>query len=141
MSSLFNQDFLVQSSSYREIMNGTVLPWLHKRERVAMIPGFGDRPLYCVSYDADDPVATVLIVHGFTENAFKYAELIWSLLHLRFSVVAYDQRGHGRSWRSEGISDNSVTHTDRFSDYVSDLKHICDACRPALFLHDLQELR
>ena len=131
MSSLFNQDFLVQSSSYREIMNGTVLPWLHERERVAMIPGFGDRPLYCVSYDADDPVATVLIVHGFTENAFKYAELIWSLLHLRFSVVAYDQRGHGRSWRSEGISDNSVTHTDRFSDYVIDLKHICDACRPA----------
>ena len=131
MSEIFNEDYLISAPSYREIMNGSVLPWLEEKQHVSTVPGYEGRPLYRVSYEADDPVATVLIVHGFTENAYKYAELIWSLLHLRFSVIAYDQRGHGRSWRADGIPGPSVTHVDRFSDYVSDMKLICDACRPA----------
>ena len=130
MTDCFNEDYLVQSASYAEIMNGTVLPWLKEKEREAIIPGFEDRPIYCVSYEAEDPVATVLLVHGFTENAYKYSELIWSLLHLHYSVVAYDQRGHGRSWRADGIPSASVTHVDRFTDYIHDLKIICDAYRP-----------
>lgn len=131
MSDLFNEDFLIRASSYRETMDSTVLPWLAGKERAATVPGFEGRPLYCVSYEAEDPAATVMIVHGFTENAYKYAELIWSLLHLGFSVVAFDQRGHGRSWRGEGIPHPSVTHVDRFSDYVADLKIVCDTYRPS----------
>ena len=126
MKDLFNEEYLVHSSSYRETMNSIVLPWLDKIEHACMIPGYHDRPLYSVSYDAEEPVGTVLIVHGFTENALKYAELIWSLLHLHFSVVVYDQRGHGRSWRSDGIPDPSVTHVDSFTEYVEDLHIICD---------------
>lgn len=124
MKDLFNEDYLVRSSSYAEVMNGTVLPWLREREKVSFVPGYEGRPLYCVSYEAEDPAAVVLLVHGFTENAYKYAELIWSLLHLRFSVVAYDQRGHGRSWRDEGVPDPSVTHVDHFAEYVRDLEMI-----------------
>ena len=131
MSDIFNEDFLVRSPSYSEIMNGTVVPWLKDKETAVRIPGFQDRPLYCVSYKAENPVATVLIVHGFTENAYKYAEIIWSLLHLHFSVIAYDQRGHGRSWRDEVIAAPSVTHVDRFSDYVADLKIVYDTYRPS----------
>jgi lysophospholipase len=113
-------------------MNQVVLPWLKDRETVETVPGEGEKPLYTVSYRADDPAATVVIVHGFTENAFKYSELIFSLLHNHFSVVAYDQRGHGRSWRAEGISDPSVTHMDHFEDYVSDLKAVCDHFLPSM---------
>ena len=81
MTEVFSEDYLVQSgSSYSRIMNDTVLPWLESNGTVAVIPGFENRPLYCVSYQADHPVATVLIVHGFTENALKYSELIFSLL-------------------------------------------------------------
>ena len=131
MSDLFNEDFLLRASAYRETMENTVLPWLHEKENAAIVPGWEGRPLYCVSFEADNPAATVMIVHGFTENAYKYAELIWSLLHLGFSVVAFDQRGHGRSWRSDGIPHPSVTHVDRFSDYVNDLRIVCDSYRPA----------
>ncbi len=130
MNDLFNEDYLVQSPDYRNVMNSCVLPGLQKMEQVSVIPGFEGRPLYCVSYEADHPVATVLFVHGFTENAFKYAELIWSLLHLRFSVIAFDQRGHGRSWRDGNISDPSVTHVDHFAEYVQDLSIICETFRP-----------
>ena len=130
MSELFNKDYLVRAGYYRQTMEETVLPWLKEKENVSMVPGYEGRPLYCVSYAAEDPVATVMIVHGFTENAYKYAELIWSLLHLRFSVIAFDQRGHDRSWRSEGIPHPSVTHVDRFSDYVSDLEIVCNTFSP-----------
>ena len=126
MDGIFNEDYLVCSPSYGDIINGTVLPWLGKKEKVSEIRGADNRPLYCVSYEAEKPLATVVIVHGFTENAFKYAELIWSLLHHHFSVVIFDQRGHGRSWRDPDVEDHSVTHVDHFSEYIDDLKIICD---------------
>ena len=126
MSELYNEDYLICSPSYSEILNGIVLPWLSDRENAAEIQGADHRPLYCVSYQAEEPLATVVIVHGFTENAFKYAELIWSLLHCHFSVIAFDQRGHGRSWRDPDIRDFSVTHVDHFSEYVDDLSVVCD---------------
>ncbi len=129
MSELFNEDYLVLSESYRDTMNRIVLPWLKKKEETRIVSGFGEKPLYSVCYEADQPVGSVLIVHGFTENAFKYAELIWSLLHFRFSVIAYDQRGHGRSWRDEKVAIPSVTHVDHFSEYVEDLRIICETYR------------
>ena len=126
MNTVFNEDYLISADDYSRVMNCDVLPFLKAREKTETICGAGQKPLYCVSYDADDAVATVVLVHGFTENAFKYSELIFSLLNNRFSVVAYDQRGHGRSWRPEEIKDSSVTHVDRFEDYVTDLKSVCD---------------
>ena len=126
MSAFFNTDFLVCDGYYQDVMNTSVLPWLKEREITETVSGYQDRPLYTASWQADHPVGTVFIVHGFTENAFKYSELIFSLLHLHYSVVAYDQRGHGRSWRPDGIKDPSVTHVDSFSEYVEDLQIICD---------------
>lgn len=131
MPSDFNEDFLVSSDRYADVMETRVLPRLLEKEAVKILPGKDHRDLYTVSYAAEDPVATVLIVHGFTENAYKYAELIYSLLQHHLTVVAYDQRGHGRSWRPEGLADLSVTHVDRFEDYVEDLKAVCDFYRPA----------
>ena len=132
MNTLLNEDFLVKADDYAHVMDQVVLPWLKDRETTETVPGVGDKPLYAVSYRADNPVATIVLVHGFTENAFKYSELIFSLLHNHFSVVSYDQRGHGRSWRAEGIADPSVTHLDRFEDYVGDLKAVCDHFLPSL---------
>lgn len=125
-NSAFNNDYLVSSSSYAEVMNQSVLPFLQEKEQNCSVSGFENKPIYCVSYQADKSVGTVFIVHGFTENAMKYAELIFSLLHHHYSVVAYDQRGHGRSWRSEAVPDSSITHVDHFSDYVSDFQSVCD---------------
>lgn len=127
MEQQFNEDYLVVSDQYSQVMDSTVIPWLKEKETETVLSTYDGHPLFCVSYTADEPEGTVLIVHGFTENAYKYAELIYSLLHEHFSVVAYDQRGHGRSWRPEAIPDPSVTHVDRFEDYVSDLKTVYDS--------------
>lgn len=44
-----------------------------------------------------DARAQVLLVHGYAEHAGRYSHLIDALTQARFSVYAYDQRGHGRS--------------------------------------------
>ena len=140
---MFNPDHLISSPDYTRVMDTVVLPGLQAREKRADLSGLDGTPLYCSSWDADHPAGTVLVLHGFTENAFKYSELIWSLLQNGFSVVAYDQRGHGRSGRAEGLSDASVTHVDSFEDYVSDLELVCSrvlASMPAphmIFAHSM----
>jgi lysophospholipase len=121
----FNPDGLVLSGNYADTMNAVVLPWLAARRRDVTVAGEGGKPLFCSRFDADAPRGTVVIVHGFTENADKYAELIHSLLRNGYCVVAYDQRGHGRSWRDTSISDISLTHVERFGEYVDDLQAVC----------------
>jgi len=122
----FNPDGLALSEGYGDTMNGVVLPWLAQRGRDVTVAGAGDRPLFCRCFDAEGPRGTVLLVHGFTENADKLAELIHSLLRCGFSAVAYDQRGHGRSWRDPAIRDRSLTHVDDFDQYVEDLERVVD---------------
>ncbi|MER2144005.1 MAG: alpha/beta hydrolase [Eubacteriales bacterium] len=128
----FNADGLVRSDHYAGTMNDVVLPWLAGRRSDATVAGEGGVPLFCSRFDADKPRGTVLIVHGFTENSEKYDELIHSLLRSGYSVVAYDQRGHGRSWRDPAISDISLTHVNRFGEYVADLKAVCDGVLAAM---------
>ena len=123
---MFNPDFLVASADYAGVMDTVVIPALRDREKQTTLRAGDGTPLYCVSWSADHPAGTVLVLHGFTENAYKYSELVYSLLNSGFSVLAYDQRGHGRSGRAAGIPDPSVTHVESFQDYVSDLETVCD---------------
>lgn len=140
----YNPDGLVLSGDYRHTMQAYVLPWLAARRTEIPVAGDGGKPLYCCRYDAGSAAAgTVLIVHGFTENADKFAELIHSLLRNGYSVVAYDQRGHGRSWRDPMLGDVSLTHANRFEEYVRDMEAVCDKAlagmpRPRLlFCHSM----
>ena len=128
----FNPDYLVLSDRYADTMDNVVLPWLSARRTDATVAGDGGRPLFCSRFDAESPRGTAVIVHGFTENADKYAELIHALLRGGYSVVAYDQRGHGRSWRDPAIADISLTHVDRFGEYVADLKAVCETVLSAM---------
>lgn len=126
MSMEFNEDSLVCSSHYMETMNGKVLPFLQAARHDCTVPGAGQKPLAVFRYDAQNPRGTVVILHGFTECAEKFSELIFSLLQNHYSVLAYDQRGHGASWRDGRIKDISLTHVTRFDEYVEDLQAVCN---------------
>ena len=121
----FNPNGLVLSENYAQTMNEAVLPFLEARREVLSVRGDEDRPLYAERCRADAPRGTALLVHGFTENAFKFSELIHSLLKNGWNVVAYDQRGHGRSWRDPALEEPSLTHVDDFESYVRDLEQVC----------------
>jgi len=126
MSERFNADGLILSAQYAETMEDAVLPFLAARQRDVTVRGAGDREIFCSVFAADAPqYGTALVLHGFTENAYKFAEVIYSLLQNGFSAVAYDQRGHGRSWRDEAVrADLSLTHVGRFEEYVEDLEAV-----------------
>ncbi len=126
MAKGFYKNGLVLSDGYAETMDQMVAPWLKQRGVRLTLFGEGEKQLETWRYDADAPRGTVTVLHGFTECAEKYSELIYSLLQNGYSVLIYDQRGHGASWRDPQISDPSLTHVDRFQEYVDDLRAVCD---------------
>ena len=121
-----NEDALAYSKDYQRTMDEKIVPELSRIRHDSFLTGDGGHPVFCSVFEAERPRGTVVIVHGFTECADKFDELIYSLLRNGFSVCAYDQRGHGRSWRAEGLSDASVTHVDDFMEYVRDLQCVMD---------------
>lgn len=70
----------------------------------------------------DTPRATVLIVHGLGEHAGRYAHVAAALNARGYDVVAYDQRGHGRSGGRRG----ALAAPD---DLLRDLAVVVDAAR------------
>ena len=139
----FNPDGLALSENYQDTMDTAVFPAINARRTNLTVDGAGGRPLFVSRFDADAPRGTAVLVHGFTENAEKFAELVHSLLSQDWSVVAYDQRGHGRSWRAEGLAEISLTHVDHFGEYVEDLSRVvAEALSPmprpwVLFAHSM----
>ena len=125
VQSRLNSEYLVLHEHYQETMESMILPTLSGLRRNTRISGADGKPVSVDRFDAERSRGTVVIVHGFTENAFKYSEIIYSLLMNHYSVIAYDQRGHGYSWRKEGLADPSVTHVERFEEYVEDLDAVC----------------
>jgi len=125
----FNEYGLVYSDGYAETMNEKVLPALAEKRKAIDVTGKDGTKLYASRYDAENPKGTVFIIHGFTENAEKFSELTYSLLENGWSVVAYDQRGHGKSGRDMGINDLSLTHVDKFTDYTDDLLQVTEAVK------------
>ena len=130
-NNLFSSDGLVFSKeNYSDVMNNVVVPDLAKQSKNEIIHTPDKINLYCVEFPRERARGTVLFLHGFTENAFKYAEMIHSVLSKGYAALAYDQRGHGRSWRDPGVKLVSVTHVEKFDQYVSDLRFVCDAILP-----------
>ncbi|MBQ6373014.1 MAG: alpha/beta hydrolase [Clostridia bacterium] len=127
-----NAEGLALSDRYAETMREVVLPRIDSCRTDLVVPGDGGRPLFVSRFDASAPRGTVMLLHGFTENIEKYAELIHSLLECGMSVVAYDQRGHGRSWRDPALADASLTHVDAFDAYVRDMSVVCAQMLPGM---------
>lgn len=116
--------------SFSEFMNETVMPFLDDRREVRVVATRDGKPLHCELFHADTPRGTVYIIHGFTENAVKYSELIYNFLIRSVSVCIYEQRGHGRSFRI--VKDKTLTHIDRFEQYVDDFEDVMEATSDAI---------
>jgi lysophospholipase len=78
-------------------------------------------------YRWDVPAARggVLLVHGFGDHAGRYLDVARVLNARRYSVLAYDARGHGESEGSRG-------HADRFELYLADLDSAWTEARRSL---------
>jgi len=60
-----------------------------------------------------DAIGTVAIVHGLGEHSGRYAEVAEALVRARYTVTAFDWRGHGRTDGQKGhVRDYSVLLDD-----------------------------
>ena len=65
---------------------------------LSALPGeAGQLAVYDWAMPANQPLGTVLLVHGLGEHAGRYAEVAAHLRQWGFAVRAYDQQGHGQS--------------------------------------------
>lgn len=105
--------------NYAAEMQEIVMPYLmtHRSERA--LAAADGKTLFTILYTADRPRGTVFVVHGFSESAEKFREFAYDCLMRDLSVLIYDQRGHGRSFRQAPAR---VTHIDKFEEYVTDLE-------------------
>ncbi|MBT1177716.1 alpha/beta fold hydrolase [Bifidobacterium callimiconis] len=135
---------LIDDRHYAETMKQTVLPALAACRREGWMEPANSRPagpvptpgkLHYVCYDSakfdaireQGATATfrgaVVISHGFTEFAERFAELAWYLLLDGFSVCILEHRGHGYSPRD--VDDESLVWIDDWHRYVDDLAKFC----------------
>ena len=89
----------VKEANYEETMTNVVEPYLKSVGEDGFFDGFDGKPIHYERYLAEDPVGTVVIVHGFTESAEKFREMSYNFLQMGMNVFAIDNRGHGRSYR------------------------------------------
>ena len=78
--------------------------------------------LYVRRREVANARAEILIAHGFGEHSGRYAALTDHLVAHRYSVTAYDHRGHG-------LSDGLPGHVESFGEYDDDLGRIITSVR------------
>ena len=110
---------LIEEQGYRETMERVVEPSLAAIRREVGVPVEGGT-LHAEAYTPQGARRAVVVLHGYTESCEKFREMIWYFVQDGFNVYTYDHRGHGRSVRA--VADTSVTHVDRFGDYLKDLE-------------------
>ena len=110
---------LIDERAYAKTMEQVVEPKLAAMRRELDVPVEGGT-LHAEAYSAQGARRAVVVLHGYTESAEKFREMIWYFVQNGMRVYAYDHRGHGRSVRA--VEDTSITHVDRFEDYLRDLE-------------------
>ena len=109
---------LIREEGYEQTMRDIVEPQLAVVREDVYIELNGGQ-YHAEVYENENAERAIVIVHGYTESAEKFREMTWYLLDSGFSVFAVDHRGHGLSLRQ--VEDTSITHVDKFDDYVDDL--------------------
>lgn len=115
---------IIREAQYEKLMKKVVEPGLKALREEIDMPLSAGGALHCEIYNRYDARRAVVIVHGYTECAEKFRELMWYFIQSGFSVFSMDLRGHGRSVRE--VEDLSVTHVEHFSDYLSDLEEFME---------------
>ena len=131
---------VIKEADYKKTLDEKVLPALNAAKDGGEFESFDGAKLRWSSYTRPDAARNVVILHGFTESCEKYHELIWYFFITGSNVFIYDQRGHGKSFRH--VPDKTVTHVERFDDYVRDFEIFTEKIVPAglskvLFSHSM----
>ncbi len=115
---------IISEKNYNSSMETLAVPTLARyRERSCFDPD-GRGTVYYEKYLPKQAKGVILIVHGFTETAEKYTEIIYYFLEAGYRVYIPDLRGHGRSARD--VDDLSMVYIDSYGSYIKDLVYLVE---------------
>ncbi|MCB0034345.1 MAG: lysophospholipase [Anaerolineales bacterium] len=60
--------------------------------------------LFAQSWAPDTPTGLVCLVHGFGEHSGRYTHVAQAMVKADYAVIAFDQRGHGRTAGKQGFT-------------------------------------
>lgn len=114
-----NAETLIRiEDNYKKIMKEDIEPFLKMHMTIGSFHG-NDASLIYKHYTCGKSNGKILIVHGFSEFADKYNELIFVLLKNGYSIYIPELRGHGRSQRF--VNEPGKVDVSDFDDYIRDL--------------------
>lgn len=113
---------LLPEENFAKVLHETVIPALNPFHQYGTVEVTKDRPIRWDWYGCEKARGSIMISHGFIESGYKFIEMVWYFHQMGYNVCTVDHRGHGHSWRAD--KDPSLTHADRFEDYVDDLHGI-----------------
>lgn len=115
---------LISEKNYRDSMDREALPYLTQNRTCDSFDPNGQGKIYYERYRQNPAKGSIVMVHGFSESAEKYAELIYYFCQSGYQVYIMDVRGHGRSARTE--PDLSIIHIDHYERYLDDLEYLTE---------------
>ena len=104
---------------YAKEMDERVIPYLKARMESGMYERIPGQSLYYEHFRADEPKASIVLVHGFTEAIVKFYETVYYFLTEGFHVWLFQQREHGKSFRS--TTDPNLVNIEHYEDLILDL--------------------
>jgi lysophospholipase len=109
----------VSENGYEETMKEKVEPFLAKFRKEGFFRGHDGQNIHYEKYLIPDALASVTVVHGFTESAEKFREMAFNFIVMGFNVFLLDQRGHGTSYRYAPYP--QTVSVNKFDEYIEDL--------------------
>lgn len=113
---------IINEKEFEKNFNDTVIPFCEAHEKDIFIENENGKKIHCLVYENDNAVASVLLLHGFTESALKLRETAYYFFNEGYSVYAPDLNGHGFSYRDAAPAFG--VHTDDFSSYAKDVETV-----------------
>ena len=112
-------EIIKEEKNFLRDMRSVIEPELAAHLRTGCYRGRDGTKLSYRRYEVQHEKAQILIIHGFSEFAEKYHEMVYVLLQNGYSVFIPELRGHGASGRK--VSDRSLVDVESFEEYLKDL--------------------
>jgi len=98
---------------------------LEKYRQCGFVDAYDGLSLRYHYFLCENPVGTVVIIHGYTEFSIKYEEIIYYFLEAGYHCFIFDERSHGHS--GSGVEDRNYNHVESFDEYAKDLNTIMES--------------
>ena len=113
---------------------------LNEYRTTGYFKGYDGNELYYEQYLLDESKGHIVVVHGFTDAAYKFREVMYYFLKSGYSVSVLEHRGHGYSYRSnDNLSKVTIEafdeYTDDFKIFVKDIVTPCLQDEEKLFVY------